>query len=130
MSRIEPSKLKQLFSITPTKTLERLERGSQVDVLIGLGHASWHPEKAEFATGGGDLWIYRGKFGVCVGGSHPKIQENTRRNQELFYVNHVYCTLTLPREVISHELEFCPKRIQSLENRLKNEHCSKKGVGR
>ena len=114
VSKIEQKKLKRLFPNTPVSTLKRLERRKQVDVLIGLGHPSWHPEKYEKAPGGGDLWIFKGMFGVCVGGRHPSVQEDTRRNKELFHVNHVYCGLmqtdTAP---LSHELEFCPNRIQS-----------------
>ena len=60
VSRIEREKLKRLFPDTPVSTLQRLERGKQVDVLVGIGHPSWHPERYEKAPGGGDLWIYKG----------------------------------------------------------------------
>ena len=58
-------------------------RYSQVDVLIGYGHPSWHPVKSEKAPGGGDLWIHKSIFGVCVGGSHPNVREETLLMREL-----------------------------------------------
>ena len=121
VSRVDPQKLKQLFPHTPASTLKRLERGSQVDVLIGYGHPSWHPVKSEKAPGGGDLWIHKSIFGECVGGSHPDLRENTRRNKNLFHVNHVYCGLTQSQLLpSSHELEFCPRRIQMSEKKEEN----------
>ena len=112
VSKIGSEKLKRLFPYTSKETLRQVERGSTVDVLIGLGHPSWHPERVEKAPGDGDFWIYRGIFGMCVGGRHPNVREDTRRNQCLFHVTHEFCGLiqqTLPS--VSHELEFCPRRI-------------------
>ena len=41
------------------------------------------------------------------------MHEDTRRNKELFHVNHVYCGLMQTTIApLSHELEFCPSRIQ------------------
>ena len=57
VSRIPPSKMKKLFPNISTKMISCLERESRVDVLIGLPHPSWHPERAEKAAGDGDLWI-------------------------------------------------------------------------
>ena len=113
VSKISSDNLKQLFPHSSDKLLRSLERGSEVNILIGLGEASWHPERDQKARGGGDLWIFRNKFGTCVGGRHPKISEKTRRNQDLFFVNHVYHAIVSPKlEPVSHELEFCARRVK------------------
>ena len=83
-----------------------------MDVLIGASHPSWHPEMAERARAGGDLWVYRGIFGKCIGGRHSLIREETRRCDSLFTVNHTYHANLRPLDSISsHELEFCPNRV-------------------
>ena len=113
VSKITFDKLKQLFPHSSDKLLRSLERDSDVNILMGLGEASWHPERDQKAKGGGDLWIYRNMFGACVGGRHPNICEKTRRNKDLFYVNHVYHTMVSPKvETVSHELEFCARRVK------------------
>ena len=50
---------------------QKLSEYSDVDYLIGLGKASWHPERLLRAKGGGDFWLWKNSFGVCLGGSHP-----------------------------------------------------------
>ena len=112
VSKIEFEPLKQLFPHSSDKLLLSLERGSTVDILIGLGQASWQPSRAERAVGGGDLWIHRGLFGACVGGRHLKITEGTRRNNDLFFVNHVYHSIVSTVIPTSHELEFCQNRVK------------------
>ena len=67
VSKIGEKRLKKLFPHLPGKTLRTLLRGRVVQVLIGALHPSWHPDKVERARGGGDFWIWRGKFGSCVG---------------------------------------------------------------
>ncbi len=115
VSKINLNKLKQLFPNCSDELLNSLERGLDVDILMGLGEASWHPERDQKAKDGGDLWIYRNMFGACVGGRHPNVLEKTRRNQELFYVNHVYLAMVSQKcEPISHELEFCPGRVKGV----------------
>ena len=86
-----------------------LERENRVDVLIGLSHPSWHPERAEQATGGGDLWIYRGRFGACVGGRHADVVEGTRRSKDLFEVNvnHTYLVQATAINKTNSRLECC-----------------------
>ena len=49
-----------------------VEAGSlDMDYLIGLGKATWHPVRCERAKQGGDLWIWDNKFGSFLGVSHP-----------------------------------------------------------
>ena len=60
------------------------------------------------------MWMYRGKFGTCLGGRYPGIEEGTKKSDSLFYVNHTYhvqCESHPASRVESHELEFCEKRV-------------------
>ena len=56
--------------------MRRVGRANQVNFLIRVNHAYWHPGKAEI----GDYWVYRGWLGVCVGGRYPVIDEQNRRS--------------------------------------------------
>ena len=115
VSKIDGGKLKQLFPHLSETMLHSLRRGDKVDVLIGIGHPSWHPERAEKAKSSGDFWIYRGCFGACVGGRHPDIYEGTHRSDNLFFVNHTYHAIVWPNaEHESHELEYCPQRVKGI----------------
>ena len=58
----------------------------RVDYLIGLGKASWHPQRYLKAKLGGDFWIWTNKFGSCIGGSHPLISAHVRRSTSLYTV--------------------------------------------
>ena len=112
LSQISPACIKKMFPNLSDKFIKKLLRGNRVDVLIGLSKASWHPERQEMARGGGDFWLYRGKFGHCVGGSHPAVEERTKKSDKLFHVNHKYkIAEDCSGQQESHELEFCPKRI-------------------
>ena len=115
VSRIGLSKIRTLFPHLSYASARKMTRMNQVDVLIGMSHPSWHPERAERAKGPGDFWIYRGKFGSCVGGRHPDIEDQTRKSDSLFTVVHSYqleVTKTRP-DGYSHHLEFCSSRVQS-----------------
>ena len=105
--------IQELFPRLDDKTIQSLLRTNNVDLLIGAKHPSWHPDKAEPAVGDkGDLWLYRGRFGVCIGGRHPTINEKTQRSDSLFHVNHTYhIKIRSPNSVASHELEFCLDRV-------------------
>ena len=61
----------------------------QIDYLIGMNCASWMPDRACRAMGGGDMWLWRNQFGACVGGSHPWLTGSTRKSQNLFTVLNV-----------------------------------------
>ena len=112
VSKIDSLKVQQLFPHLSDKVIRTLQRGDKVDFLIGMSHPSWHPERAEKARNGGDFWLFRGRFGACVGGRHPNIEEGTRRADSLFTsVHQSYHVAALSiRESYSHELEFCPRR--------------------
>ena len=114
LSKISPSRIRKLFPHVSDESIRSLLRGDCVDVLIGISHPSWHPERVEKAKGGGDFWLYRGKFGACVGGRYQGMKEGTHRSKSLFSVNqsfHIVSHPLLPDQSVSHELEYCPKRV-------------------
>ena len=128
LSMLSREVIQVLFPRLDDRTIHSLMRARNVDILIGAKHPSWHPDRAEPATGSdGDLWLYRGRFGVCVGGRHPLIQEETRKLDSLFHVNHIYHVneLRSPDSYTSHELEFCPNRVMGYSN---SQPSSKTGV--
>ena len=81
-----------------------------MDFLIGMGHPSWHPKRIERSLQGGDIWLYRGSFGSCIGGRHPDVIEETSRSDQYFTVNFVYHARVSPIDTVPHSLEYCPKR--------------------
>ncbi len=85
VSQIGFHKLQKLFPGLSRKMIDNLQRADVVDVLIGLLHPSMHPERKQRAKGGGDFWIYEGRFGSCVGGQHPQLMEETCRAENVFF---------------------------------------------
>ena len=71
-----------------------------VDYLIGLGKASWQPERTIRATGGGDFWVWQNRFGSCVGGSHPLVGNYVARSDSLFTVLKVVDISTRHQETL------------------------------
>ena len=63
--------------------------------------------------------MFRGKFGVCVGGRYPGMVEHTKKNHNLFTVNksfHIMSSqVSSAADMQSHQLEFCSRRIQNYE---------------
>ena len=117
VSGTEHAQIQRLFPHLSDQNIRMLQRQPEVDILIGASHLSWHPEKVEKARDGGDLWMFRGMFGSCLGGRHPQIQESTRKSDNLFVSVHKnFHVSTLPTQSTSHEFEFCPSRcIQYLQ---------------
>ena len=111
LSTIDAGTIEKLFP--DEKDVQSLLRGPTVDYLIGMGHPSWHPKRTDRSEKGGDIWIYRGLFGSCVGGRHPDIVEKTRRSDQYFTVNYVYHAEVKVIEEVPHTLEYCPKRTTS-----------------
>ena len=95
--------MKQMFpSVVGAHTLSV---DSEVDFLIGLGKASWQPQRAIKAAGGGDFWIWENSFGSCIGGSHPLVNSFTSRSDSLYTV-----LKTIVREDLfqqSHQIPTC-----------------------
>ena len=121
VSKIGASRLKNLFPHLSSKTISTLLRGKSVQVLLGALQPSWHPDKVERARGGGDFWIWRGKFGSCVGGRCPGVVEGTKKSEKLFTVNEAYHIMSSSEirnhQPLSHELEFCPNRVENYKSK-------------
>ena len=82
--------VQKLFPHIKSEKEKRMLMGTQeVDYLLGLGNASWQPEKVAKAKGEGDFWIWENQFGKCVGGSHPLLDGGVTRSDSLFTVLHV-----------------------------------------
>ena len=114
VTQIDPRTIKRLFPHLSEKSINKLMRGSTVDFLIGMTHPSWHPERAEQAIGDGDFWVFRGKYGMCVGGRHQEVKEETCKSKNLFVrVHQSYQIATEPASRSSHELEYCQHRIEN-----------------
>ena len=58
----------------------------EVDALIGLEYAGFHPEKQKSI---GHLVLYSNRFGVCLGGTHEQLEEKTQRIVKDVEVSHV-----------------------------------------
>ncbi len=115
LTRIGSAVIKKLFPNLPDDFVLKLLRRTAVDFLLGMKHPSWHPERMERSAEGGDIWLYRGIFGTCVGGRHPDIKEETKRSDSLFSVNFVYHANAIIDNDASlpHTLEYCPERVTS-----------------
>ena len=110
LTQLDGTAIKKIFPHLDEYTIRQMKRADQVDFLIGIKHASWHPERAEQARDG-DFWFSKGRVGVCVGGRHPLIDEHTRKSDALFSVVHyVHHARVGVQEISPHELEFCPRR--------------------
>ena len=81
---LDESLMRKLFP--NVNGVHKMGGAGQVDYLIGLGKASWQPERFMQASGGGDFWIWRNKFGSCVGGSHPLVGNFVDRSESLYTV--------------------------------------------
>jgi hypothetical protein len=114
LTQIGAALIKKLFPHMSPQKVQKLLRGQHVDFMIGMQHPSWHPSKIERAESGGDLWVWSGWFGSCVGGRHPEIQDNTRRSEALFTVNHVRPKTI--QHTTSHELEYCENRVAAYQS--------------
>ena len=57
-----------------------------MDYLLGLGNPSWQPERITKANGGGDLWLYQNRFGICIGGSHPWVTGRMEKSAGMYTV--------------------------------------------
>ena len=115
LGAIDSTSIKKLFPMLTNQEVESLKRCSNVDYLIGAQHPSCHPERAERTNLGGDLWLYEGRFGRCIGGSHPDIKEDTeKRSVHYFTVNYeVNEAIEAHENVNPHSLEYCPERVMS-----------------
>ena len=72
ISYIDISSLAKLFTCCP----EDISRptGKEIDMLIGMQHAAYHPVRQEAS---GHLLLLQNQFGHVIAGSHPTLKEMT-----------------------------------------------------
>ena len=80
------------------KNVHKLLGDTSVDYLIGIGKASWQPERSIKAAKGGDFWIWENQFGSCLGGSHPLIGRCIDRSDSLYTVLHAVMSSSVVEE--------------------------------
>ena len=66
-----------MFAITFGVHPEEIRRPEgEVDVLIGLEYAGFHPDKEKIVD---HLVLFRNRFGACLGGTHRRLTERTEK---------------------------------------------------
>ena len=68
----------------------------EVDILIGLDYAAFHPQMIQNNK---HLVLYRNKFGKCLGGTYPTLMEGTQKCNDTVHINH------FPSSVLDEFLE-------------------------
>ena len=111
LTNVSSGVIKKLFPNITESHIHSLVRGTTVDYLIGAMHPSWHPNSVQRSKKGGDIWLYEGKFGPCIGGRHPEIQEEKQRSNQYFTVNYVHHAEVKIRDSVPHAFEYCPQRV-------------------
>ena len=54
-----------------------LRPAGPVDVLIGYEYAAYHPQRTQNV---GRLLLLQNRFGLCIGGTHPLIKDETKKH--------------------------------------------------
>ena len=75
---IDSSFITQLFKNVSAKDINRPT--GEIDVLIGYQYATYHPQRED---NNGRLLLLKNRFGKCIGGSHPLINDKTRQYAKL-----------------------------------------------
>ena len=73
IGQIDRRRISEIFRIN--ESLISRPSDGEVDLLIGLQYAAYHPTPVETH---GHLILYSNRFGKVIGGSHPEIRENTK----------------------------------------------------
>ena len=75
IERINVNHITRNFKAKEARNLSRPISGS-IDLLIGFRYAAYHPVSLEAI---GHMLLMTNRFGVIVAGSHPELQEKTRK---------------------------------------------------
>ena len=102
--QLDHSVVSELF---PSYDLSLLDRGKEVDVLLGSDWFGFHP-KTERANAGKHLFIMEGVFGPCLVGSHPRLHDSTTKNSIL--VNATVTRVVKPVQNVVR-LKACAARV-------------------
>ena len=84
VEKIKIDEVVKLFPNLQAKDIERPE--GEIDVLIGLEYAGFHPVRT---NSNGHLLLLSNQFGKCIGGSYPLLVEGTRKVIQHVTIHHV-----------------------------------------
>ena len=73
---IDQNAVQQLFKDVPNAGIDRPV--VEVDVLIGFNYANFHPQREQSVE---HLLLLKNRFGRCIGGTHPKVKEDTKHHE-------------------------------------------------
>ena len=76
-TNINPMKWDGVVCLFDTDVSRIKKPSGEVEMLIGLNYAAYHPQKVESK---GQMVIYENCFGVCIAGSHPLLRNHTDHN--------------------------------------------------
>ena len=82
--RINMKAAQRMFWDIDISTIDRPCEG-EIDCLIGLDYAGYHPVREKAA---GHLLLLRNRFGQVIGGAHPNIKEGSRKLIHHAFVMH------------------------------------------
>ena len=86
-TEIKPIRLEAVMSVFPdVDKSEMTQPSGQVDLLVGLDYAAFHPQMLQ---NNNHLVLYRNRFGFCIGGTHTDICKNTERVIDQVHINHL-----------------------------------------
>ena len=75
IAEVKLDRFAPLFNKIKLSELNRPKEG-KIDCLIGYEYAAFHPVRKQAC---GHLLILENRFGHVIGGSHPRLKENTRK---------------------------------------------------
>ena len=75
IAEVKLDRVAPLFNKIKLSELNRPKEG-KIDFLIGYEYAAFHPVRKQACS---HLLILENRFGYVIGGSHPRIKENTRK---------------------------------------------------
>lgn len=75
MNPIDMKTLSKLFTCSNVSNLICRREGGEIDLLIGMQYAAYHPVRIE---SNGHLLLMKNRFGFVIAGSHPNIKETTK----------------------------------------------------
>ena len=85
-TKINPMKWDDILCLFDTDVSRIKKPSGEVEMLIGMNYAAYHPQKVESK---GQLVIYENCFGICIAGSHPLLRNHTEIIISNVKVNHV-----------------------------------------
>ena len=80
---IDLTEVMYLFDDLVPEDIKR--HAGEIDVLIGFEYAGFHPVREQHAD---HLLLMSNRFGKCLGGSHPKLSEGTRKVVKHVTIHH------------------------------------------